>query len=220
VRQEHTKYGLKDNKKRIEDAACMVSKGKSIRKAAESTGVPYSTLRDHIKGNVRSHFKGRNPVLSDGDEHIIVDFAKKLAEWGFPLDTATLSLFVKNILDKKGVQEQRFRNNVPGYKWIRKFLRDNKDKITIRKAANISRKRGRINEEDISQYIDRLEETLNGIPPENIVNYDESGLADDTGRRSFIFSRGVKYPEKVQNTSKTSFSVMFSASGAGELLPP
>lgn len=51
------------------------------------------------------------------------------------------------------------------------------------------------------------------------VNYDETNLTDDPGRKHPIFRRGIKYPDRVMNSTKTSTSLMFAASAAGELLP-
>ncbi|CAG5035752.1 unnamed protein product [Parnassius apollo] len=54
----------------------------------------------------------------------------------------------------------------------------------------------------------------------NIVNYDETNLTDDPGRKKILTKWGTKYPERVMNHSKVSTSVMMAASSTGELLPP
>ena len=61
--------------------------------------------------------------------------------------------------------------------------------------------------------------TAEGVPPENIFNYDETYLLDDPGAVKAIFKRGVKYAEQVGDHSKTAISVI-CGSAAGELLPP
>ncbi|KAJ8909547.1 hypothetical protein NQ315_012741 [Exocentrus adspersus] len=45
-------------------------------------------------------------------------------------------------------------------------------------------------------------------------------IADDPGKKWGIYRRGVKYPEKICNHSKSSTSVMFCGSADGTLLPP
>lgn len=80
----------------------------------------------------------------------------------------------------------------------------------------------------MSTYFAHLQETLrdisnNGestVPPERIFNYDETNLADDPGVKKFIFKRGVKYAERVRDSSKSTTSVMYCGSAAGRLLPP
>ena len=52
------------------------------------------------------------------------------------------------------------------------------------------------------------EVSLKDIPLENIVNYDETNLTDDPGRRQAIFRRGTKYPERVMNCTKSATSLL------------
>ena len=84
---------------------------------------------------------------------------------------------------------------------------------------NISKKQAKINEETINSYFDELEKTLDGIPPQNIINYDETNLTDNPGRKRMIFKRGIKYPERIMNGTKSSTSIMLAGSAAGEVLP-
>lgn len=85
---------------------------------------------------------------------------------------------------------------------------------------NIKRSRAGITSNTINGYFDELTKELEGVPVENIVNYDETNLSDDPNRRKVITRRGTKYPERVMNSSKDSTSVMFSASAKGTILPP
>jgi len=58
------------------------------------------------------------------------------------------------------------------------------------------------------------------IEPSCIFNYDETNLTDDTDVKKCVFRRGVKYPERVQDSTKSSISVMFCGAADGKLLPP
>lgn len=62
-------------------------------------------------------------------------------------------------------------------------------------------------------------EELDGIPYENIWNYDETNVQDDTGSQKEITRRGAKYPEKILNASKACTSIMVYGSAAEELAP-
>ena len=44
-------------------------------------------------------------------------------------------------------------------------------------------------------------------------------MTDDPGTKKCIFKRGVKYPERVKDSSKTAISVMFCGNSVGNLLP-
>ncbi|CAG4943470.1 unnamed protein product [Parnassius apollo] len=69
------------------------------------------------------------------------------------------------------------------------------------------------------EYFRNLEETLKDVAPSNILNFDETNLTDDPGSSKCIFRRGVKYPERVLNSTKGAISLMFSVTANGSLLP-
>ena len=64
-----------------------------------------------------------------------------------------------------------------------------------------------------------MEKSLNGVPPENIINYDETSLTNDPGRWQMIFKRGAHYPESILNGTKASTSLMLAGTASGEVLP-
>ena len=66
-----------------------------------------------------------------------------------------------------------------------------------------------MNPKILRDYHDELTKSLEGIKPENIVNYDESGFRDDPGRSSAIFSRTDKDHIKIIEHSKAGFFSIF-----------
>ena len=48
-----------------------------------------------------------------------------------------------------------------------------------------------LSHDTIKAYFDELENKLKGVPPQNIINYDETNLTDDPGRRKMIFKRFI-----------------------------
>jgi hypothetical protein len=72
----------------------------------------------------------------------------------------------------------------------------------------------------MAQYFSNLEETLKDVPPENIFNYDETALSDDSGRKKVLTKGGVKYVDRVMNLSKSATSILFCGSEAGQIIPP
>ncbi|KAG8337476.1 hypothetical protein J6590_108274 [Homalodisca vitripennis] len=85
---------------------------------------------------------------------------------------------------------------------------------------NIKRSRAKLSPKVINDYFDELKDTVTDVPPDMIINYDETALSDDPGRRKLIFKRGCKYPERVVNKSKSNVSVMFAATASGKMLAP
>ena len=78
---------------------------------------------------------------------------------------------------------------------------------------------GSCQQTSLDDYFDELATSLDGLPPENIVNYDESSLTNDPRKAKCIFRRGLMYPERVQDSSKSSISLMWAGAGDGTLLP-
>ena len=142
-----------------------------------------------------------------------------MSNFGFPIDAFDLRVIVKSYLDKLGLQVRQFKNNLPGQEWAYSFLKRHRD-ISIRFASNIKRKRAEISGNVIGEYFENLAAELDGVPPNNIWNYDETNLTDEPGRQKVLTKRGAKYPERVINSTRTSISLMFCGSAGGDELPP
>lgn len=77
-----------------------------------------------------------------------------------------------------------------------------------------------MSKQTIAQYFEGIRKTINGVPPENIINFDETNLTDDPGSEKVFVRRGTRHAYRILDTSKSSVSVMFAASADGSLLPP
>lgn len=74
--------------------------------------------------------------------------------------------------------------------------------------------------EVLNQYFDHLENTLIDVPDENMINFDETNLSDDPGKKKCVFRRGAKYRYQIKDFSKSNISLMIAGTATGELLPP
>lgn len=140
--------------------------------------------------------------------------------WGFPLTTCDVKLLVKNYLYRKGLKEKTFNNNLPGRRWVERFLEDHKNVPTQRNCENIKRSRSEVSEQMIKDYFFELERSLQGVSPSHIINYDETNFTDDPGKIRVIVKRGAKHPERCIDSSKAPISVMMAGTADGVVLPP
>ena len=202
----------------MRDAMQAVQDGMSQHKASETYGVPRITLRDRL-ANIHPRSLGGQTVLTVDEERVIAENVATLADWAFPLDLNEVQYLVKQYLDTRG-RTSRFINNLPGVDWCKLFMKRHKSIISERRCQNISRKRHEVTAEEVGKYFDNLHDSLENVPACNILNYDETALVDDVGRKKFVFRRGCKYPERVANTTKTAISVMFAGTATGKLLDP
>ena len=210
--QDYTTEKLNESVKEVKEGRM------SARAAEREYGIPRKTIGNKLKAK---HMKqvGRPTVLTECEEVAFKEHVITMSDYGFPFDTYDLRMTVKCFLDKKGVKVNQFKNNLPGTDWCHGFLKRHKD-LTKRFACNIKKKQAAISERTISQYISNLEKEVEGVPPSNILNYDETNLMDDPGNKKVLTKRGSKYPERVLNTSKSSISLMYCGTASGSLLPP
>lgn len=204
-------------------ARCLnaVKSGMPQRLASETFGIARSTIKNKLKGELSpcSNSVGGQAIFTIEEEESFVTHIVKLSEYGFPINELELRFIVAGYLNKQGRIVSKFKNNIPGYEWAKCFLKRHKI-LTSRFAANIKRARAATTVEGLSEFIDKLREVVEGVPPCNVWNFDETNLTDDPGNKKIICRRGTKYPERIANFSKSSTSVMFCGNAAGELLPP
>ena len=189
----------------------------SQRQAAKKYGIPRSTLKNKLN-RVHCNDVGRPKVFSPAEEKILAERFSVLSDYGFPLTLVDGQMITSSYLDRLGRTVRQFKNNIPGREFMMSFIK--RQNLGYRLTQNIKKKRAAINEETINRYFDNLEESLRNVPAQNIMNYDESCLTDDPGRKKCITRRGMKYPEMIQDSSKVTVSLMWAASASGELLPP
>lgn len=139
-------------------------------------------------------------------------------EFGCPLTKLDLRLVVFDYLKKNG-REETFNGKPPGKAWLDNFLSRHSSELTVRSTQNIKKHRAEKGLEDFMEYFRNLEQTLQDVLPSNILNFDETNLTDDPGSSKCLFRRGVKYPERVLNSTKGAISLIFSVTADGVSLP-
>ena len=90
----------------------------------------------------------------------------------------------------------------------------------MRKPTNIRQSRAKVTPAAVRAFFEKIQPNLEGVTPDCIFNYDESPFCDDPGAEAAFFALRTRHCEQIQNHSKTSFSVMFCCSAAGDLVPP
>jgi len=190
----------------------------TLRKIAERFNVPKSTLSEKVRG-VRKNKHGGQPALQPDQEESLAAGLIKLAEWGFPLRSRDVRDVVQSHLNRIGSRSKIFKDNRPGRDWMTRFFKRHQS-LVLRMSQNIKRSRAEIDADTINEYFDNLEVSLAGLPPANIINYDETNFTDDPGNERVIVKRGTRHAERIIDSSKTSTSVMCAFAADGIALPP
>nr|CAH7717026.1 unnamed protein product [Callosobruchus chinensis] len=196
-----------------------IKSGQLTQRAAEKVyGIPRSTLKNKLKDRHMGAV-GRAKIFNDEEELAFEQHLIKMSEYGFPMVETDLRYAVKFYLDKKGIYIDKFKQNLPGYEWVKAFLKRHPN-LTRRMSSNIKKVRAKINAEDIEIYMENLNQVVKDVPFTHIWNYDETNLTDDPGSKKVICKRGAKYVENICNHSKSAVSLMFCGNAAGKILPP
>lgn len=181
--------------------------------------IPRKTLRNHASGAIRTTVDRKRALLPE-EEKSIAQHTAVLGDFGYAFYVYELRLFVKSFLDKAERHAPQFKDNMPGEEWARSYIKRHSDILSTRVCQNISRKRAAIDVETVEKFFTNLSENLQGVPPQNIVNYDETNLTDDPKSKVMLFRKGIKHPERIMNTSRSFVSLMCACSAAGDQLPP
>lgn len=88
--------------------------------------------------------------------------------------------------------EDVFKGKLPGRDFLYSFFNRHRDILSLRLVPNYSRKTASVSGEMLNQYFDNLENTLIDVPHENQINFDETNLSDDPGKKKCIVRRGTK----------------------------
>jgi len=213
TRRYASSYSADDVRKALQK----ISGGMSILKASSKYRIPYGTLYNKVH-HLHTKAVGTPHRLSPITEQLIVNAVNTLAQWKVPVDGFDIRCLVKSYLDKQGVRDRRFANNLPGIDWLHSFMQ--RHQLTARIADNVKPARAEITVELVNQYFDELEATLQGIDPSCLFNYDETNVADDPGAKKVICRRGLKRVERKIEHTKSCVSLMFCGSATGQYLPP
>jgi len=196
--------------------------GASQKSVCEKYNITRSVFQRYLKQQSSGEPRrtpGGQTILTYEAEQSIVKHLLLVSAWGFPYDMLDLRVTVKRLLDKQGMTIRKFKDNLPGEEWSYSFMKRHSDNIKNRMCQNISKKRAAVSREVVGSYFQELEKSMDGVSPQNVINYDETNLSDDPGRSKLIFKRGSRYPERILNSSKASTSLMLAGTGAGEVLP-
>ena len=187
----------------------------SVSKASEMFKISHGTIWNKVNGK-HGGKAGSQCYISSTLEKAVVDSIEQLADWKVPFETYDIRCLLKQYLDRTGTIRKVFKNNMPGIDWVRGFIKRNQ--LTQRISENVKAARAEVNQDIINNYFNELESSLDGIPATHIFNYDETNITDDPGAKHVV-RRGRKRVARKTQHSKSSISVIFAGSAAGEFLP-
>ncbi|XP_003241793.2 uncharacterized protein LOC100575929 [Acyrthosiphon pisum] len=166
----------------------------TYRQASDKYGIPISTLsRKKNKLNLNPH--GGQTALTSTEEDNIVETILFASDWGYPFDREEVKRLIKSYLDRAGRKIKIFKNNKPGDDWYTRFVSRHSGLLKPRLSENIKRSRAAVSRTTINEYFNNLELSLENVPPQNIINYDETNFIDDPGRTKVLVRKKNKHAD-------------------------
>lgn len=163
--------------------AAIRAKTMSVAAASRKWNIPVRTLFRKLKEDVTSAKSPGHPTtFSVDEENAFAQHLLLLSEFDLPISVDDLKVCIRNYLEAQKRTVRYFKDNIPGRDWVRLFLQRHPN-VSQRVAENVKLVRAGVNEETLRNYSAQLEKSLEGIPPSNIYNFDETNLCDNPGKR-------------------------------------
>ncbi|XKL60137.1 hypothetical protein PGB90_001153 [Kerria lacca] len=162
-----------------------------IKSGSSSSEIENVRDNDDVESPIMINKMGPKFVLSATEEKVLVDILSLSAKWRCFFTLGQIREIVDEYLDSIS----------------RKFAENNK------------RSRAEVSRTCITDYFQELKSSVQDVPPQNIVNCNESAFVDDPQKKKCVVRRGTRF-ENIRYFSKISTIVMFAVSGAGDLLLP
>ena len=193
--------------------------GMSVRKAAETYGVPKSTLGDRVSGKVDLDAKpGPTPYLTTFEEEELASFLIRCAKIGYPRTRSQVLGLVQQIVNSKGLDASVSNG------WWERFCQ-RQPNLSLRVPMGLTCSRAVASDRDvIDKYCSTLEDTLIANKflhsPGSIFNCDETGVPLSPKSFKVVAEKGSKNPSNIIADSKSQITVLACTCAVGYAIPP
>ena len=197
----------------------------SIYKAAREFKIPEETLRRWVRSPPTHVGAGRNTVLSNEEEGLIVSAIDYVSRCGFPIGRNDIRNMVQSYVNSIR-RKTPFNNGKPGLDWMRLFEKRHVGEIKKCKPELLSLARSEgLTQNTVIAFFDMYEKILkdNNLASRASChfNLDESAVNTNRVFEKLFFGKDMRNAYlKLANSEKQCFTVLFCASASGEYLPP
>ncbi|MES9884670.1 MAG: helix-turn-helix domain-containing protein [Sedimenticola sp.] len=204
----------------LEEAMKAVSAGMSVRKAAQTFGVPKSTIGDRVSGKHELHVQhGRPPAVPATIENKLVETVKTAA------GLSRKQIIIRtNVLCKRIKITSSYTNFHAGKDWWEGVKRRHPD-LVVRKPEKLTSLRARmLNGEVVSKYFEDLNAIIQDLNltqrPACIWNCDESGVNFEHSPVKVVAQKGDRNVVSKTTSKSSNITVMACVNAEGNSMPP
>lgn len=191
-----------------------------VNEAARTYGLPFTTLKDRMRGRVvHGTNPGPRPFLDKQEEKLLTDHLVQVAQLGYGKTRKQVLNTVENVAREKGVLQADRKKLSSG--WFRRFMERNPDLSLRRGDATAHVRMDCTNTAALNNYFNLLEKYLEKVEsPAQIYNMDESGIPLDPRPPNIVTRRGQKKVRYRVSGKKEQITVIGCVNAIGNSIPP
>jgi hypothetical protein len=173
-RREKLKKNGNWSSEQLRQGIAAVDNGMSMKRAAETYGIPYSSFRDWYYGKTRTRLRGAQGVLTAEEEEQIVKYLIDMCDRDYGLSPTQLKMKVYEITKNRWTP---FKHGIHGSGWMR-WWRHRHPELTLRGSQVLEATRAKgLSQSNVATFYDNLEQFYSDYkyPLEHVWNCDKYG---------------------------------------------
>ncbi len=194
-----------------------------MRAVSRETGVPYQTLRNHLKGVSTSHRRGPKPKLHEYEQDL-KEACDTLVGFGYGLRKKDVKQLASEVCVASNIEQ--FKNGLPSEKWFYNFKKRNN--LTLRTPQNCSAARLEMSTEEVkAEFFSTLRQVYDellprGLDSTTIWNWDECGVSTVMESGKVVCTVGTKFVRARKSAERgENVTLLASVNACGsQILPP
>ena len=194
----------------------------SVRRAAFIHGVPETTLRDRILGNVdpETVTVGKAPLFQQKEELTLVNHIKTMAQLGYGYSRKESVVIASNYAVQLG---KKTENQPLTIKWVKSFIK-RRPELKVVKPRSLEHVRAKMASQiTVDSYFSNLELTMqkHGLynKPHLIFNIDEKGISTEH-KPPYVVASSSHCPSAVTSGRGKTVTILGGGNAAGFAIPP
>ncbi|XP_072176935.1 uncharacterized protein [Diadema setosum] len=221
------KYRANYSQQDVADALQLIAvDGMSIRQAAMKYNIPKTTLIDKISGKVPVDARiGKLPYLTVAEENKISEWIRQMAKIGYGQTKEELKQVVKTILDHDH-RETPFKDNLPGYKWMRLFMARHPE-LSKEIPQPLGKERTVLTKKKVDSWFTEFENHMQEAKalsilkqPSRIFTCEESDFPLCGKTQRVLYQEGSKSVSQLSRKDRSHITLLCTISADGKFLPP
>ena len=215
------------SKEELQNAASLRSQGWSFRRIHDETGIPRSTLHDHLQGKYKGFDTafGRERTLTDEEEASIINYLQYMAGRGFPLNRKNLQVLMFEVLKRRPRPTAINLEKGPSDRFVTNFLKRHGDVLTLRQSHSLESCRAEVHQGQVDHFYGLLDNMMRSLglkfSPDSIYNMDESGFSGRlVSSKRVIMPKGARHAYQSQVSLSGHTTVVQAISASGRTVPP